>query len=105
MKNLGPQVEKLIKKVGEPVKINRPGRAYGAGDKTVLSTNAIVESKSVSIGDGKWDNALTATLPATERDLNGATLTRVRTGEKYTIKAYQKDYAFGYVTSQEVILT
>lgn len=103
MKKIPVAVERILKKLGQQVTITWTSRAAGASASTTLTLYVLIEARNVSIGDGKWDLKLVATLPRTERDLNGATLT-TQSGKTYNVTTYNQTLAGSETAMQEVIL-
>lgn len=104
MKKIPKSVERILKRIGEPVTIQRTSNSFYDADNATVETYAVIDSQNVSAGEGKWDRKLVATLPRLDIELNDAQLTRTRTGEKFTVSVYEKTYAGGNVAMQEVIL-
>jgi hypothetical protein len=104
MKKIPAAVERLIKKLGEPVTVQIPSQSFYDTEGEPISTYAIIDTQNVSIGEGRWDRVLVATLPRLSTELAGATLTRTQSGETFNVGIYEKTYAGGNVAMQEVIL-
>ena len=104
MKKIPVAVTRLLKRVGEPVTIQRPSQSFYDDDAAPIQTYALIDSQNVSAGNGQWNRALVATLPALDIELTGATLTRQATGETFQVSVYEKTYAGGNTAMQEVIL-
>jgi hypothetical protein len=104
MKKIPASVERLLKRVGEPVTIKKLSDSFYEDDSSKVETYALIDTQSVSVGAGQWDRALVATIPNLNTDITGATLTRKKTGETFQVSVYEKTYAGGNVAMQEVIL-
>ena len=104
MKKIPVAVERTLKKLGEPVTIKRTSNSFYDDASGTVETFAVINSQSVSAGQGSWDRELVATLPRLSIELNGAQLIRKNTGERFTVSVYEKTYAGGNVAMQDVIL-
>ncbi|MBX9753904.1 MAG: hypothetical protein K2X80_04065 [Pseudomonadaceae bacterium] len=102
--SLADVVTRTLKKNGELASLQWTDADFLADSSdAAIELYVLIQTKSFSIGNGGWEKRLTAILPATARDVAGATLT-VR-GQTHTITKLDATYKRDQLVMQEVLLS